>query len=267
MRDFRPKVKDGRVIDTSWCSVRLSDGSVVTIGQDVTERVRADRERERRTAQLRRARSRLQALSTRLVQLQEEERQSLARELHDEVGQLLTGLRLLIEREDPGDTPRAREMLRIIQELINRVRDLSMDLRPPMLDDLGLLPTLLWQIERFEVQTRTAVDFRHANLDRRFAPETELTAFRIIQEGLTNIARHADVRHAKIVAWSDAKKLWVNLEDEGRGFDVKTAFGASSSGLSGMAERSRLLGGRFRIDSAPNSGTRIAVELPAKVSR
>jgi signal transduction histidine kinase len=69
------------------------------------------------------------------------------------------------------------------------------------------------------------------------------------------------------VAWSDEKKLWVNLEDEGRGFDVNTAFGASSSGLSGMAERSRLLGGRFRIDSAPNSGTRIAVELPAKVSR
>jgi signal transduction histidine kinase len=207
----------------------------------------------------------LQALSTRLVQLQEEERQSLARELHDEVGQLLTGLRLMIEREsDCSAGQRRREMLKIVKELINRVRDLSMNLRPPMLDDLGLLPTLLWQIERFENQTGMTVDFRHANIDRRFAPETELTAFRIIQEGLTNVARHADVRHAKIVVWANLKSVQVNLEDEGSGFDVKAVLGEHSSGLSGMAERSRLLGGRFGIDSAPNRGTRISVELPAK---
>jgi PAS domain S-box-containing protein len=265
MRDFRPRAKDGRFIDTSWRSVRMSDGSVVTIGEDVSERVRAERERERRTAQLRKARGRLQALSTRLVQLQEEERQSLARELHDEVGQLLTGLRLMIEREsDCSAGQRRREMLKIVKELINRVRDLSMNLRPPMLDDLGLLPTLLWQIERFENQTGMTVDFRHANIDRRFAPETELTAFRIIQEGLTNVARHADVRHAKIVVWANLKSVQVNLEDEGSGFDVKAVLGEHSSGLSGMAERSRLLGGRFGIDSAPNRGTRISVELPAK---
>jgi PAS domain S-box-containing protein len=266
MRDFRPRSKDGGIIDTSWSSVRMSDGSVVTIGQDVSERVRADRERERRTAQLRKARTRLQALSTRLVQLQEEERQSVARELHDEVGQLLTGLRLMIERENGCRAgPGWDEMLKIVKELINRVRDMSMNLRPPMLDDLGLLPTLLWQIERFEIQTGMTVDFRHANIDRRFAPETELTAFRIIQEGLTNVARHADVRHAKIVAWANLKSLRVNLEDEGSGFDVKAVLGARSSGLSGMAERSRLLGGRFDIESAPNHGTRITVELPAKV--
>jgi signal transduction histidine kinase len=172
----------------------------------------------------------------------------------------------MIERENGGDSVRVGgEMLKIVKELINRVRNLSMNLRPPMLDDLGLLPTLLWQIERFETQTRIAVDFRHANLDRRLAPETELAAFRIIQEGLTNVARHADVRHAKIVAWADSKSLKVNLEDEGGGFDVKTVFGARSSGLSGMAERSRLLGGRFSIESSPNHGTRITVELPAKL--
>jgi PAS domain S-box-containing protein len=264
-RDFRPRLRDGRMLDTCWNSVRLSDGSVVTIGQDVTERVRADRERERRTAQLRKARSRLQALSTQLVQLQEEERRSIARELHDEVGQLLTGLRLMIEREEGGETtaPRA-EMMRVVQELIQRVRDLSMSLRPPMLDELGLLPTLLWQIERFERQTGLQVEFRHAKLDRRFATETELTAFRIIQEGLTNVARHARVGHANVKAWADDKSLWARLEDEGQGFDVNAALAAHSSGLSGMAERARLLGGRLTIESTPGRGTRITTELPAK---
>jgi len=206
-------------------------------------------------------RARLEALSRRLVTLQEEERRAIASGLHDEVGQLLTGLRLMMEDESPAPHTR-EEKRRIVNEIIGRVRDLSMNLRPPMLDPLGLLPTLLWQVERFEAQTAIQVRFHYANLDRRFDPQVELTAFRVVQEALTNVARHAGVARAKVEVWADAESLGARIEDEGRGFTVAEALAGPSSGLAGMRERSRLLGGTLLIESAPGSGTRLSLELP-----
>ena len=205
------------------------------------------------------AHGRLEALSRRLVTLQEEERRAIARELHDEVGQLLTALRLMMEDDAPA---RREEKTRIVGELIGRVRDMSMNLRPPMLDPLGLLPTLLWQIERFEAQTAVKVAFQCANLDRRFPHQVEITAFRIVQEALTNIARHAGVSRARVEVWADGKNLGARIGDEGRGFVVGEALAGHSSGLAGMKERCRLLGGRLTIESAPGAGTRLWPELP-----
>jgi PAS domain S-box-containing protein len=206
-------------------------------------------------------RARLEALSRRLVTLQEEERRAIASGLHDEVGQLLTGLRLMMEDESP-DSGKREEKRRVVNEIIGRVRDLSMTLRPPMLDPLGLLPTLLWQIERFEAQTAIQVRFHYANLDRRFDPHVELTAFRVVQEALTNVARHAGVVRVKVEVWADAESLGARIEDEGRGFTVAEALAGPSSGLAGMRERSRLLGGKLLIESGPGSGTRLSLELP-----
>jgi signal transduction histidine kinase len=233
----------------------------------VADRVAPTIERGRLTETVRASQESLEVLSRRLVEIQEVERGAIARELHDEVGQLLTGLGLMIDgAQGPDAADQRREMKRVVGELIGRVRDLSMDLRPPMLDALGLLPALLWQIERFERQTGVVVDFQHADLDRRFPPEVEMTAFRIVQEGLTNVARHAGVARAKVEVWADAQALGGRVQDDGRGFVVEEALAGHSSGLVGMRERSRLLGGRLTIESAPGSGTRLSMELPLSVA-
>ena len=209
------------------------------------------------------SRLRLAALSERLVDVQEAERRDIARELHDEVGQLLTGLLFKIEGHGAAAGNPKDEMKGIVKDLIGRVRDLSMSLRPPMLDELGLLAALTWLIDRFEAQTGISVRFHHADLeDRRFGAQVEITAFRIVQEALTNVARHAGVRHASVDVWANPVSLGARIEDEGRGFDVEAALAAPSSGLEGMRERSRLTGGHLTIESAPGEGTRLSLELP-----
>jgi PAS domain S-box-containing protein len=204
----------------------------------------------------------LEALSRRLVEVQEAERAAVARELHDEVGQLLTGLNLMVDAGDLESETRRTEFKRVVGELIARVRDLSVSLRPPMLDTLGLLPALLWQIDRFETQSRIHVVFHHANLDRRFPSEVEMAAFRIVQEALTNVARHAAVERVGVDVIAEATRLRVRIDDEGRGFDVEAALAGPSSGLAGMRERARLLRGRLTIDSAPGTGSRLSLSLP-----
>ena len=194
--------------------------------------------------------------------VQEAERRDIARELHDEIGQLLTGLLFRIEGHGAGGGSPKEEMTAIVHDLISRVRNLSMSLRPPMLDDLGLLSALTWQIDRFHAQTSIHVEFHHAGLDRRFDPQVEITAFRIVQEALTNLARHAGVTKAKVDVSAAAAALSVRIEDEGRGFDVGAALAARSSGLNGMRERSRLAGGRLHIQSEPGGGTCLSLELP-----
>jgi signal transduction histidine kinase len=230
--------------------------------QVVADRVAPAIERGRLVDMAGASRRRLARLSRRLVEVQEAERSEIARELHDEVGQLLTGLLFKIEGHGSAPGTLKDELKGVVQDLIGRVRDLSMNLRPPMLDDLGLLPALMWQIDRFESQTGIRVLFHHADLDRRFGAQIELTAFRIVQEALTNVARHAGVRQVKVDVWASALSLGARIEDEGRGFDVEDALDARSSGLDGMRERSRLAGGRLMIESAPGKGAILSVDLP-----
>ena len=227
----------------------------------VADRVAPAIERGRLLETVDESRRRLAALSQRLVEVEEAGRREIARELHDEIGQLLTGLLFRLQGQGGEAGTSTNEMAAIVNDLISRVRDLSMSLRPPMLDDLGLLPALRWQIDRFEAQTGIHVSFQHGDLERRFAPQVEITAFRIVQEALTNVARHSGVRQAQVEVRAGPATLSVRIEDEGRGFDVAAA-GARSSGLNGMLERSRLAGGRLTIESEPGEGTRLSLELP-----
>jgi signal transduction histidine kinase len=242
------------VIDTRWVVIRFSDGTRIGMGEDVTERNRT--------------RDALRTFSRRLVEVQEAERRHIARELHDEVGQLLTGLTLLLEigprLHVDALTATVSEAHKLAQDLLGRVRNLSLDLRPPALDDLGLLHALLWHFDRYRAMTGVKVAFQQRGLDgRRFTAEIETAAYRIVQEALTNVARHSLVHEAAVQLTVNGAALFLEIADDGCGFDPDAAFDArSSSGLLGMRERARLLNGRLTVHSERGAGTRVIADLP-----
>ena len=232
----------------------------ITMIVDLTDRKRAE-------AALAASAQRLRDLSLRLVEVQESERRMIARELHDEIGQALTGLDLVLEMAGRSPEAGLRENLRTAQgyvrDLTSRVRNLSLDLRPSMLDDLGLVPALRWLFQRYTEQTGIAVDFGYHNAERRFPPPVETAAYREIQEALTNVARHARAPMVTVRLWGEPDRLLVQIEDDGIGFDVQAALAARrSTGLESMRERAELLGGVLTLDSAPGHGTIIIVDLP-----
>jgi PAS domain S-box-containing protein len=212
--------------------------------------------------QVRTGRERLQALSQRLVEVHEVERRQIARELHDEIGQQLTGLKLMLEMDGAGAGTHT-ETLRLVNDLMNRVRALSLDLRPSMLDDLGLLPTLVWFFDRYTSQTGVRVTFDHSGLEGRFPAALETAAYRIVQEALTNVARYAQVTRVTVRLWVCQDILTIQIQDQGAGFDAAAALkNASSNGLTGMRERAMLLGGTFTVESTLGQGTQVTAEFP-----
>ena len=217
--------------------------------------------------ELKASRDRMGALSAQLVDAQESERRYLARELHNEIGQVLTGLRLTLETNSPRSGGVSGESLimaqSLIEDLLQRVREMSLDLRPPMLDDMGLLPALMWYIDRYTSQTNIRVKFEHWGIEGRFKQDVETATFRIIQEALTNVARHADVREVAVEVKARGSRLAVGVEDNGTGFDPESKMrDMNAAGLAGMTERADMLGGHLTLRSTPGGGTRLDVELP-----
>jgi len=225
---------------------------VVGAAFDVTENKRAEEE--------------LRDLSRRLVDVQEKERRALSREMHDQIGQYLTGLKLQLAKAlhtpEVKDNPCVVEAKNITKELMSRVRNLSLELRPSMLDDLGLLPTLLWHFERYTEQTGVHVNFRHRGLNGNLHQEVATSVYRIVQEALNNVARHAEVDRVMVRVWADHAYIGVRVEDKGKGFDLSGLFGSTSVGLNSMRERVNLLDGKLTIETAPGQGTRVTAEIP-----
>ncbi len=220
-----------------------------------------------RTAELRDANQRMRQLARQVVRAQEEERQRVARELHDETGQILTGLKLSLETGQrlPPEGMKASLLgaLSQVSDLMQRVRSLSLDLRPAVLDDLGLLPTLLWHIGLYSARTSVQVNLEQAGLERRFAPEIETAVYRLVQEALTNVARHSGAGQATVRLWCDEDRLNVQVEDHGIGFDTEAVLGKSLSfGLTGMRERMLSLNGHLTVESVVGKGTRLTAEIP-----
>jgi signal transduction histidine kinase len=220
--------------------------------------------------QIRAGRNQLQALTRRLVELQEAERRHIARELHDEIGQLLTGLKILLELGTRLTADKVKHNMEsaqlLVNDLISRMQDLSLNLRPAMLDDLGLLPALLWQFKRYTKQTGIQVESKHSGLDEnQLPPEVETAAYRIVQESLTNVARYAGVEEVDVRLWVDEDILNLQVEDKGVGFNPSQAMEEySSSGLIGMRERALSLGGWLTVESELGSGTRLTAALPIR---
>jgi signal transduction histidine kinase len=213
-------------------------------------------------------RERLQAVSKRLVEVQEEERRRIALELHDEIGQVLTGLRLSMDMLHSLPPEAAGEHIRrsseVINETIARVRQMSLDLRPSILDDLGLVPTLLWYFDRYHAQTGIDIHFQQNSLaSQRFSPAIEITAYRVVQEALTNIARYAQVKQAEVILWLSQDILGIQVVDEGVGFNLEEVFNTyNSRGLLGIRERVGFLRGQLTIVTQPGEGTSLTVEIP-----
>ena len=153
-----------------------------------------------------------------------------------------------------------------VNKLLGVVRELSLDLRPTMLDDLGLLPALIWQFDRYAALCGIKVQFKHFGVEgRRFSPEIETAAYRIVQEAMTNVLRHSRAKEVNVTVWISEQNqtLAIQIADDGVGFDVEASFQSDkSSGLSGMRERAALLGGRFLVQSVPGEGTSVTAELP-----
>jgi PAS domain S-box-containing protein len=385
-KDFRTRLRDGRTIDTSWAVVSLSEGVSIGIGQDITERKRADealREAEQKYRELfenakdamyvhdlegryvsvNRAAEELSGYSReeilgkhfvamvapeyvyavkdhlsrklgiegetsyeveviskdgrripvevssrlirkngvaigvqgtarditerklaaqvhrqysrRLIQAQEEERQRIARELHDQIGQILTAVQFnlhTVQRLCPTSDAAAHvdDGIRVLDEALEQVRDLSLDLRPALLDDLGLVPALRWylgrQARRTGLKPDIFTDLPHADL--RFTRDIETACFRIAQEALTNVARHARATKVTIHLGLDDSNLRLAVNDNGVGFDAdalrKRVLGAPTLGFQGMQERAEAVKGSFWIVSAPGKGTEVNASFPVK---
>jgi PAS domain S-box-containing protein len=220
---------------------------------------------------LKKAEDRLRHLSRRLVEVQENEKRNLSRELHDEIGQSLTALKILVGqalRVPSGENLESlRDAYAVVSDLMQQVRDMSLDLRPSMLDDLGLLPALFWQFERFSNQTGIKIKFEHQGFVDSLPVELNTTAFRVIQEAITNIVRHSGVSEASVWISVTDNLLSIIIEDRGRGFNFGELDAKNSAGISGMRERVLLMEGKLNLISAPGAGTRVEVEIPLPVSK
>ena len=221
---------------------------------------------EERTAELAESTKQLRALSQRLVEAHEEERRKIAKDLHDQIGQTLTMVNFLVDMalKSPPEKIQAilSEAKAALVEAVQETRDMSSRMRPVMLDDLGLLPTLIWQFQDYTEKTNIQVDFQHSGLDYDFPTDISTAAYRIVQEALTNIARHAGVNEVRVIIRVEEETLFIEIEDLGKGFDQAVHIRTGSIGLSGMKERAYALDGTLKIESELGVGTHIAVELP-----
>jgi PAS domain S-box-containing protein len=241
------------------------------IAREVARRLAIAIQQAQLFEQVRDSHERLQALSRRLVGVQEEERRRLARELHDEIGQSLTAVKISLQTL--GRRTQAMEpalllepSIGIVERALQQVRNLSLDLRPSLLDDLGLVPTLRWFLDRQAEWGGLSVEFGAEPAEMRLPPEIEITCFRVVQEALTNVARHAEAKRVRVKVLVRDGELQLNVGDDGVGFDIEeamaNAIGGASLGLLGMQERVLLVGGQIDIRSAPGQGTEIQTRFP-----
>ena len=263
------KTCKGRTIHVEFVSnvFQLDGSKVIQCNmRDITERKQAEAKHTEYSAKL-------QVLSRRLVEAQESERRNIARELHDEIGQALTVMQLNLQAmlQSPnvnGFTPRLNQNLALVDRVLEQVRDISLNLRPSMLDDLGLEPALVWLTHRQAELAGFKGEVHADTLPHRLDPMIETVCFRIVQEALTNVVRHAQANSVKVELRKQGEQLHLRVHDDGVGFNVaavraKAARG-SSLGLLSMEERAALAGGGLELSSIPKRGSEVHAWFPLK---
>jgi PAS domain S-box-containing protein len=262
---------DGRIVEQQYFPVRLDDGRVIHMWQfrDITARRQAEQE-------IIDSRHRVRDLSAHLEGIREEERRALARELHDELGQLLTGVRLEVASAiEKFRTTRTAAEFDVVDRLqgtvglvdlsIATVRRITRALRPPMLDHLGLMATIRWEAAVFERRTgiRCRVSSRPATFETR---EHVTVLYRILLEALTNVARHANAGTIWIQVRQRPDRLIMEVRDNGRGISVDAIVNPTTLGLLGMRERALAVGGDVRFERVPAGGTNVIVTVPSEAA-
>ncbi|NGZ08665.1 MAG: PAS domain S-box protein [Nitrospira sp. LK70] len=279
--------KDDRCIDVSVTLSPLKDSVGQFVGvskviRDISDRKKAEvllrqahealeMRVQERTAELSAANHSLRILSSRLMQVQEEERSRLARDLHDEVGQLLTALKIDLQDIRHGEAEKARfgslsDSLELVDRLLTQVRSLALDLRPSLLDDLGLVSALRWYANRQAARNGWTLSLLVEGMAGRVPVPIEVACFRVAQEALTNVAKYARAKTIDLALRRQDEEVTLIIQDDGVGFDVpsarRRAQGGQSVGLLGMEERVRLAGGSLVISSTPGEGTRLELCFP-----
>ncbi|MEP7357552.1 MAG: PAS domain S-box protein, partial [Anaerolineales bacterium] len=274
LNDHRPFAFDYRIVRTDGTVRTLQargeamldpDGRLLAVagtGQDITERKEIE-------DQLQLSRERLRQLSAHVEVAREEERARMAREIHDELGGMLTGLKMDVAQMRRGSKGlEARDIAKLedfsvaLDQAVQTVRRIASDLRPAVLDDFGLLAAMEWQLGEFERRSGIVCHWR-SELKTVDLPRDDITGvFRIFQESLTNVARHAGATEVTVTVRGDARHMELQVQDNGRGITAEQSQGSQSLGLAGMRERVVLLAGELVIDGRPEQGTRVLVRLP-----
>lgn len=265
--EWQVRRKDGTLFPAEVSATLLADGRVLCILSDGSERQRAQRESEE-------SRERLQRLAGELLLAREHERAAVAREIHDELGQLLTGLKLdaawLGRHLSDGESvlgPKVAEMAALVDEAVRSVRQVAARLRPGVLDDLGLPAAL----ERHVAEVRSRSGLRCALENQlgtlELSPSVSIALFRIAQECFTNIARHAQASTARALLGAVAGELVLEISDDGRGISEEEIRTPRSIGITGMRERAALVGGTCTLTGEPGRGTTVRVAVPLSVAR
>jgi PAS domain S-box-containing protein len=265
--DLKIRVRDGQVIDAACAVVHLSDGTKVAIAQDITERKRAETELNTTTDQLR-------ALSARLQSAREEEGTRIAREIHDELGSMLTSLkwdldeinRILSTPMSQSQLAVLREKLRVLMKLtdvsVSALRRIASELRPSVLDDLGLAAAIEWQAQQFQSRTGIICDFDCSLENLELSDEQSTAVFRILQEALTNVLRHAQATKVDIRIKTEADYFVLVISDNGKGITEKEKAEQQSLGILGMRERAHLIGAEIDVKGIEGKGTVVTVRVP-----
>jgi len=267
--DLPLETSSGKAINVEFVSniYQVNGDRVVQCNiRDITKRRRAEEKLKGYSRQL-------QVLSRRLVEAQETERRKIARELHDEIGQALTAIQLNLQAMLPSfstktTSSRLKASLEMVDHVLKQVRDISLNLRPLILDDLGLEPALRWFIKRQALLAGFQAWFHADPLKRRLKLAIETECFRVAQEALTNVARHAQAKTVSVELRKEAGQLHLRVRDDGIGFDVgavrEQAVRGASLGLLSMEERAALAGGGLEFKSVPGKGTEVHAWFPLK---
>lgn len=264
-RSWRHKKKDGSIIYVETYSHQIMyEGKRVWLGlaQDVTDKYLAEERLQKSYQDIRQ-------LASNLQNIREEERTTIAREIHDELGQQLTGLKMdiywlsrKINTTDEEIAAKLTQSMDLINATVASVRKIATNLRPSILDDLGLIAALEWQGEEFEKRSGTRVEFTNEAGDITLNPDVVTGIFRIYQELLTNVARHANASLVRVLLQNKADTIYFKLTDNGSGFDPELISKKKTLGLLGIKERTLLLGGTYEFKSRPGEGSETIITIP-----
>lgn len=254
--------KDGNIVITEVRSQELTDGRFLSVVRDMSERILTEQE-------LKASYKAVRKLTAHLQNIREEERADIAREIHDELGQQLTVLKMDVawinkKIADPDEAmkEKLKELLAMLDNTVRTVRRISSELRPSLLDDLGLIAAMEWQLHEFEKRSGIRAALNAPEKEVNLSDPVKTALFRIFQESLTNVARHSEAKNISINLEKRKGNFVLSIVDDGKGFDRKKVTEKRTLGLLGMNERTMMIGGRYEIISAPGKGTKVSVTVP-----